>query len=250
MKKIKKELRRMKDDINREKSIEEMTNKAQDVKEELIQKIRDFLNNGIEIIFGQVEEFKSEFLKESLSLGINFESEADMEKLKQDIISYLNNLQVRIAETDVSLESENQLKAFEKIDKYEGELEEKIANISEIPMSYFKKGMQQISNKRIQRAEYQSQKNELEKEEMYLKGKLDTVIIASKKEKIQQKIEEIRLKIREIDNKMLELNKKALEENDDNHGLKRYVVTNMQNESNESTVPKNTTLPTKEFGEK
>ena len=31
MKKIKKELRRMKDDINREKSIEEMTNKAQDV---------------------------------------------------------------------------------------------------------------------------------------------------------------------------------------------------------------------------
>ena len=51
MKKIKKELRRMKDDINREKSIEEMTNKAQDVKEELIQKIRDFLNNGIEIIF-------------------------------------------------------------------------------------------------------------------------------------------------------------------------------------------------------
>ena len=49
---------------------------------------------------------------------------------------------------------------------------------------------------------------------------------------------------------MLELNKKALEENDDNHGLKRYVVTNMQNESNESTVPKNTTLPTKEFGEK
>ena len=239
---------------NREKSIEKMTYKAQATKEEMEQRIMELLSSDIENTFGQVEEFKAEFLKESLSLGISFESEVDMEKLKQDIISYLRNLQAKIEETDVTLQAENQLEAFDKIDKYKEELESKIAAILEIPIAYFKRSMQQISNKRKQKEDYRKQRHELEKEEMYLKGKLDTVLLGSKKDKVKQQIEQIRLRIIEIDNAMLNLNKKALEENDENSGLKQYIIEDNEAELtnlNESTTNIQTqTITDTELGEK
>ncbi|MGN1299588.1 MAG: hypothetical protein ACI4UE_06385 [Candidatus Scatovivens sp.] len=201
-------------DLARQKSINEIIERAREEREKAINTIDFLLTYKVPSVFSNGKAIIENLTEISERLNINFQgNNDDIEELRSSCISTLNTLKEQLQSVELTeeklLHSDVIGNAYSMLEEISNKLEiipDKIweKNKSLILLSISEKETMQSekSNEELERNKIEKEKAELEKQEMYLKGMLEVTLLGKKKKELEKRILEIKGKIQMLDDKL------------------------------------------------
>lgn len=197
-------------DFGRQKSINDILQRAKEERNKAINTINFLLNYKIPSVFLSSQNIQNSLNDISDLLNINLESNENIEELKNSFISKLNLLKQQLQ--DIEITEEEVLSSTVIGDSYTL-LREISQKLDVIPGKILANGKNQIISQVSKNTEFEKNQNdikskkiELEKQEMYLKGMLEATILPKKKKELEEKIIQVRIQIENLDKKLTDIN--------------------------------------------
>lgn len=215
------------EDFSTQKTINDLIKRAEDEREKAINTIEFLQMHKVPETFSNAQAVVNNLTEIATRLDIDFQgNNDDIEKLRNSCIFTLNTLKEQLQNVQLT---EEELLNSDVIGNSYRMLEEISKKLDIIPTKIWEKNKETILNSISEKEKVEKEqktvealkdkkekeKVELEKEEMYLKGKLEVTILRKNKKRLEEEISKVRAKIQKLDNELMNIH---LSENNKRNG--------------------------------
>lgn len=189
-------------DFNIQNSIEQIIQRGIEERNNLIAKIEGLLNDKIPFVFNQIQAIMSSFNEMAGSLNVSISSDTNIDELRNGIIDGLTHLKKQLEQIELT---EEEILSNTLIGDSIGVVEEVEARVNSLPNKVLVTEQKKLLDAVATKDKVEKQKQELEKQEAFLKGKQEATLLSKKKADIQTEIDSIRNRINALTGKKEEI---------------------------------------------
>lgn len=189
-------------DFNIQNSIEQIIQRGIEERNNLIAKIEGLLNDKIPFVFNQIQAIMSSFNEMAGSLNVSISSDTNIDELRNGIIDGLTHLKKQLEQIELT---EEEILSNTLIGDSIGVVEEVEAKVNSLPNKVLVTEQKKLLDAVATKDKVEKQKQELEKQEAFLKGKQEATLLSKKKADIQTEIDSIRNRINALTGKNEEI---------------------------------------------